>query len=120
MGTGEPFQLETIEAVGAGVHQEPASGDTASPFIGKFGAGKDHTGLNPWFRQASGTTHGPVRVQQHRLPSTLNQQSALAVAVDGHASACVGAAVQSKHQSEGGERGGAQDGHRQHRDEIGR
>ena len=120
VGTGEPLQLETIEAVGAGVHQETASGDASSPFIGKFGAGEDHTGLNPRFRQSSGTTHRPVRVQQHRLPSALNQQSALAIAADGHASACAGAALQSKYQSEGGVRGGAQDGHRQLRDEIGR
>ena len=107
-------------SVGARIYQESSTGDVPSPFIGQFGAGEDHAGLHPWLRQSSGTAHGPVGVQQHGLTSALNQQSALAVAADGHASAGVGGALQSKHQSEGGECGGAQDGHRQLSDGFGR
>ena len=73
VGARESFQLEAIEPVGAWVHQEPPSGDVSSPFIGKFGTGKNHTGLNSWFRQSSCTTHSPVRIQKNRLPSALNQ-----------------------------------------------
>ena len=120
VGAGEPFKAETIQPVGAGIHQKSSTGDVPSPFIGQFGAGEDHAGLHPWLRQTSGTAHGPVGVQQHGLTSALNQQSALAVAADGHASACVGGALQSNHQSEGGECGGAQDGHRQLSDGPGR
>ena len=120
VGIGKALQAQAINAIRPGLGQKTAAGHVAGPFIGEFGVGQNNAGRQPRFRKPRSTTHGLVRVEQHRLAAPLDQQGPLPIAADRHSTSRQGRRHEAECQACSGGHGGTQDGHGRGRTCFGR